>query len=359
MSQYLETSLYDQVLFTSHIPELVFFSDEKYCDYVNVSIYVNLEKLQTFTLRIIANRAVCCNIGRTVQKWMTAHDRKLCEIVVEWNFMGSAEFDRRSVFVQYCSEDPCIPAEEFCTHSFLLSGNVSVLPYGSDLHLPFTDLSKAEGSVTAVYRMPSGNISTLTFTPDISLAGSFSVCDYQLPFSDLVQKIEAVTALDKVLSVHAEFGLRQYSFYFTDRTPDLSVTFRNSFGVMQSLMLWGRLEFIPEVSSQIARLYKSQLSYDVRISDVYEFASEVLPAYSVSPLYDLLHSQEIYATFEIAGISHTERIIIEAPEFNSGNSKDSAPSLKMKFRPSVQKRVLAIDEITPGIFGDEFNDTFF
>lgn len=157
------------------------------------------------------------------------------------------------------------------------------------------------------------------------------VVSYELTHEDMVQKVQdwdVVNGVVKVRYVVLSYGDARFTAFFSDRTPTISVWYRNMFNCLQYIELDAMVKRKSVMERSDAMVQNSFVSYDQRMHEEYEV--EMLPYNDrhAAMLAEMLASHEVVVSYN----GHKGACVITSSECATSNEPGKLNVVKFKFR---------------------------
>lgn len=352
----LDTYVPQSVMFSSEISTLVYSTD---LEKIVVEIYIpsaNYAHLLNTTLYAIDGKVTIYDIKELVEQYM--RDKKIAylEFGVEVYNEGGEVVIITAFKVLFCSFKPTLSATTYTRFNFLTSQRAKLLDffvcYEDDLLYYAENGEDTSYTLTFVYTTKGGE--TLTeqrhFNSSATKTGIHSVYFDFFEYYSTYQDEKG--ALLKAIT--CKMKNRMFTYYLTEKAPDLYFRFYNAFNHRDFIPLYGKTTTKMKTQKSEAVCGGETAYYDCNSEKLYEFESERLTPDMMQWLEELLTSH--YVT---KNGSASSRVLIT--DYTYEVADDDTEKYIAKFTWKYADNRLTLEKPYEGnakVFTQQFKDTF-
>lgn len=352
----LDTYVPQSVMFSSEISTLVYSTD---LEKIVVEIYIpsaNYAHLLNTTLYAIDGKVTLYDVKELVEQYM--RDKKIAylEFGVEVYNEGGEVVIITAFKVLFCSFKPTLSATTYTRLNFLTSQRVKFLDfflcYEDDLVFFAEKGDDTAYTITCVYTTTEGD--TLTEQTSYSgVAASTGIDSIYFDFYEYYCHYEDEKG-GRLQSITCKMGNRMFTYYLTEKEPDLYFMFYNAFNRMEFILLYGKTTIKMKTQKSEAVCGGVTTYYDCNSEKLYEFESQRLTPDMMRWLEELFASHLITRN----GSLSTKVIITD---YTYEVADDDTEKYIAKFTWKYADNRLVLDkpyELNARVFTNQFDKTF-
>ena len=245
------------------------------------------------------------DLRSVIEQYMVSEQFPTCRFTLTVSDPAGVTVEN-SFTVLYCPRRIPVRFELLATQFFLTPWRVRRLHMASDLTLYFLLRADESGEmrISATVTRADGQVQTVRYTRQIAA----TTTDYALrsvsfsPRTVLAEVTEQVGEAVTLRSVTVDMGLRSLTYYIEQKTPALTLRFRNSFNVMETLPIFAAVTAKTDHSAESGICGDTFCQYDVQTEKTWEVEISNLTPGDAALLEDLLVSP--YIEVPVADLTH-------------------------------------------------------
>ena len=315
-------------LFSSAVPDLHFSSSGQK---VSVKLWepsgAEGSSFLAAELDVYNQTATLYEVRDAVEEYMLAADKVYINFSVSYKDDTENNWHLAAADVVYCKRDANVDAASWLQSHFLTTRAAKQLPVdGIDSVACYMEATGQDvtPTFTIVARKQDCSLTTLHYTPD-ALTNSTRVVTYALSASNIAAKAAELAGQDvKILSVAMAVGARMMTWYVSPVKDDLTINFKNCFGIQERAPLNAVTEAVTSDSRKVALVARNAELYNISPQRSFEVQTALLSSEAAKWIDELLTSNEVYID--------DDKVIITDYTYNVSNNRESMSNVKFTYR---------------------------
>ncbi len=348
MQSNLPTSDY---IFTSAIPDVLTLSQLS-AKSILFEVELNGETIFSTTLYAYNATAQLYDLRSLVEDYMEQNNLTTAPCCLHYDEEQTDTF--HFIYFKYHVGTSC---RDYLLSHFLTTSSVRLVPHSFQFDLPYITFPSEESvAYTLVLLRPDDGSAPTAYTlaEDTITSTEFRSQVIDLNEPDLLQRLPE-GASGTLLSVTVVRGRRTFTLYLTDRTPSLTLNFRNEFNALDTLHLNAQTKRTLTFERSTATCCGETSYYDDNSSLEYECATSLLTPPEARYLTFVL--QRPHLTLILADTAQSTPIVVTDIESEISNAQNALNRITFKCRP-VNNRQSLTYTAPKRIFNSNYNAVY-